>query len=87
MKTISLLAGVVSTLTLLLIALAAPARADNPYVKIIKQPVRLAFRTFDPRRPPRDMPELTPPEEAVCAGTACDSAPEALKTATALMPW
>ena len=46
-----------------------PARAAQPpdAVKITKMPVKVQHRTFDPRRPPREMPELKPPENAVCA--------------------
>lgn len=36
-------------------------------VTITKVPVNVSTQTFDPRRPPRNMPPLTPPEEAVCA--------------------
>jgi hypothetical protein len=41
-----------------------PAQAQ---VTITKVPVNVATQTFDPRRPPRHMPPLSPPEEAVCA--------------------
>ena len=60
-------------LSVLLIAVAAPlAFVDKPAaaadgVKITKKPVHVERRTFDPRRPPRDMPQLKPPENAVCA--------------------
>jgi len=36
-------------------------------VTLTKVPVNVSTQTFDPRRPPRNMPPLTPPEEAVCA--------------------
>jgi hypothetical protein len=36
-------------------------------VMITKVPVNVATQTFDPRRPPRQMPPLSPPEEAICA--------------------
>jgi hypothetical protein len=36
-------------------------------VTITKVPVHVGTQTFDPRRPPRHMPPLSPPEEAVCA--------------------
>jgi hypothetical protein len=43
------------------------ARADQVQVTITKMPVKAGMQTFDPRRPPRDLPPLRPPEEAVCA--------------------
>ncbi|HEY3198040.1 MAG TPA: hypothetical protein VGJ57_08500, partial [Nitrospirales bacterium] len=36
-------------------------------VKITKTPVNVQYRTFDPRRPPKEMPQLKPPEAALCA--------------------
>lgn len=36
-------------------------------VTITKVPVHVSTQTFDPRQPPRRMPSLTPPEQAVCA--------------------
>jgi len=54
-------------LTILVLAVAAPARADQTKVKITKMPGQVSYRSFDPRRPPRDLPELKPPEIAVCA--------------------
>ncbi|MEQ1794402.1 MAG: hypothetical protein ABL970_09450 [Nitrospira sp.] len=42
--------------------------ADQPQVEIVKMPVQVGPRYFDPKRPPRDRPPLTGPEEAVCAG-------------------
>jgi len=59
----------------LLLAVAEPlahldplAAAGTPTtVKVTKMPADVQHRTFDPRRPPREMPELKPPENAVCA--------------------
>ena len=42
--------------------------ADQPQVEIVKLPAQVGTRYFDPKRPPRDRPPLTGPEEAVCAG-------------------
>ena len=62
-------------MAVLLLAVAGPlanvdlltaAGAPNT-VKVTKKPVDVQHRTFDPRRPPREMPELKPPENAVCA--------------------
>jgi hypothetical protein len=44
------------------------AHADTPQVEVVKMPVRVGTRYFDPKRPPRDRPTLSSPEEAVCAG-------------------
>jgi hypothetical protein len=43
------------------------AAASTDMVKVTKMPVNAQHRTFDPRRPPREMPQLKPPENAVCA--------------------
>ncbi len=40
--------------------------SETPATIINKQPVTFANRTFDPARPPADMPPLVPGEEAVC---------------------
>ncbi len=40
--------------------------SETPATIINKQPVIFANRTFDPARPPADMPPLAPGEEAVC---------------------
>jgi hypothetical protein len=42
--------------------------ADQSQVEIVKVPVQVGTRYFDPKRPPRDRPPLRGPEEAVCAG-------------------
>lgn len=44
------------------------AWADQPQVEIVKVPAQIGTRYFDPKRPPRDRPPLSGPEEAVCAG-------------------
>jgi len=55
-------------LLLPLILWVALAYADQPQVEIVKVPAQIGTRYFDPKRPPRDRPPLTGPEEAVCAG-------------------
>jgi len=62
-------------MSMLLIAVAGPvahvdlltAAGAPTTVKVTKKPADVQHRTFDPRRPPREMPELKPPENAVCA--------------------
>jgi hypothetical protein len=50
-----------------LLTLAVPSSlAQMPGVTINKQPATLAKRTFDPARPPADMPPPTPGEDAEC---------------------
>jgi len=50
-----------------LLTLASPlALAQMPGVTINKQPAIFAKRTFDPARPPADMPPPTPGEDAEC---------------------
>ncbi len=46
-----------------------PARAQRPPVRVQRERPIIERREFDPRRPPRDMPELTPPESGVCKTT------------------
>jgi hypothetical protein len=54
-------------LAIALLALAGPlALAQVPGVTIDKQPATFAKRTFDPARPPADMPPPTPGEDAEC---------------------
>lgn len=43
-------------------------QAEQPQVEIVKMPAQVGTRYFDPKRPPRDRPPLSGPEEAVCAG-------------------
>jgi hypothetical protein len=43
-------------------------------VQITKLPVEVKYRTFDPRRPPSDMPKLQPREAALCAAEFLSSA-------------
>jgi hypothetical protein len=45
------------------------ARAQRPPVRVAREEPVVARIEFDPRRPPRDMPELTPPESGVCKTT------------------
>ena len=45
------------------------ARAQRPPVRVEREEPVIARIEFDPRRPPRDMPELTPPESGVCKTT------------------
>lgn len=53
---------------LLLFPWAPSVYADQPQVEIVKIPAQVGTRYFDPKRPPRDRPPLSGPEEAVCAG-------------------
>jgi len=46
----------------------ASVQAEQPQVEVVKMPAQIGTRYFDPKRPPRDRPPLTGPEEAVCAG-------------------
>lgn len=56
-------------IVLFLLVYGVPSvRADQPQVEIVKMPAQIGTRYFDPKRPPRDLPPLQPPEEAVCAG-------------------
>ena len=43
-------------------------------VKITKMPVTVKYRTFDPHRPPPEMPRLKPPESALCVAEFLASA-------------
>lgn len=52
----------------LLVAEVPSAQSEQPQVEIVKMPAQVGTRYFDPKRPPRDRPPLTGPEEAVCAG-------------------
>ena len=45
------------------------ARAQRPPVRVEREEPVIARIEFDPRRPPRDMPELTPSESGVCKTT------------------
>ena len=52
-----------------LLAVGTPVvHADQAQVEVVKMPAQVGTRYFDPKRPPRDRPPLTGPEEAVCAG-------------------
>jgi hypothetical protein len=46
----------------------APAKPsiDASAIKINKMPIQIEHRTFNPKRPPAEMPPLQPPEEAQC---------------------
>ena len=52
----------------LLVLMVPSVQAEQPQVEIVKMPAQVGTRYFDPKRPPRDRPPLTGPEEAVCAG-------------------
>jgi hypothetical protein len=52
----------------LLVAEVPAVQAEQSQVEIVKVPAQVGTRYFDPKRPPRDRPPLTGPEEAVCAG-------------------
>ena len=54
-------------MVLLLIPWVPSVHAEQPQVTIVKMPVNMGTRYFDPRRPPRERPPLRGPEEAVCA--------------------
>jgi len=43
-------------------------QAEQPQVEVVKMPVQVGTRYFDPKRPPPDRPPLTGRDEAVCAG-------------------
>jgi hypothetical protein len=58
---------VILTIGLLVVAMPA-AHADQSQVEIVKMPAQVGTRYFDPKRPSRDRPPLSGPEEAVCAG-------------------
>jgi hypothetical protein len=45
------------------------ARAQRSAVRVEREEPVISRTEFDPRRPPRDMPELTPPESGVCKTT------------------
>lgn len=73
--------GGISLAAGLLIIIAAPfvhmdesAGAAAEAVNITKMPVVVQYRTFDPRRPPPEMPSLKPPESALCAAEFLSSA-------------
>ena len=51
-----------------LVLMVPSVQAEQPQVEIVKMPAQVGARYFDPKRPPRDRPPLTGPEEAVCAG-------------------
>jgi hypothetical protein len=53
---------------------AVSVRAQTSAVRVQREPPVIERREFDPRRPPRDMPELTPPESGVCKTTFALSA-------------
>jgi hypothetical protein len=46
-----------------------PVRAQRSPVRVERAEPVISRTEFDPRRPPRDMPELTPPESGVCKTT------------------
>lgn len=45
------------------------ARAQRSPVRVTREEPTIQRTEFDPRRPPRDMPPLTPPESGVCKTT------------------
>jgi hypothetical protein len=47
----------------------AVGNAQRPAVRVKREDPVIERTEFDPRRPPRDMPELTPPESGVCKTT------------------
>ncbi len=48
---------------------AARGLAQSGAVRVTREEPVVERREFDPRRPPRDMPPLTPPESGVCKTT------------------
>ncbi len=57
------------TAMVLFIGLTAPlacADSTSSQVTIVKTPVSVETRIFDPKKPPPDMPPFTPPETAEC---------------------
>lgn len=62
------LSAMVMILLMVLLVPGVPAgHAEQPQVTIVKMPVNVGTRYFDPKRPPQERPPLRPPEEAVCA--------------------
>ena len=49
-----------------LILVAPSARTQTPGLTINKQPETLASRSFDPAKPPADIPPFSPGEDAEC---------------------
>ena len=49
--------------------LRLPAGAQRAPVRVTHEEPVIERREFDPRRPPSDMPPLTPPESGVCRAT------------------
>ncbi len=48
---------------------AGPAARSARAVRVKREEPVIERTEFDPRRPPRDMPPLTPPESGVCKTT------------------
>jgi hypothetical protein len=62
------LSGMVVILLIVLLIPGVPSgHAEQPQVTVVKMPVNVETKYFDPKRPPRERPPLKPPEEAVCA--------------------
>jgi hypothetical protein len=53
--------------SLLLLNLASVTLAAESRVEVVKEPAQIQRRTFDPAKPPPEMPKLKPPEVGVCA--------------------
>lgn len=49
-----------------LLVVTAIVRADPPTIVVKKAPATVARRTYDPRRPPKQMPPLIPGEAGLC---------------------
>ena len=57
-----------------LVPLLLPARPAAAQVKVEKKPPDVEHKTFDPKSPPKDMPELGHGEVALCvSGFSCDT--------------
>ncbi|MGH9571910.1 MAG: hypothetical protein ACRD40_00050, partial [Candidatus Acidiferrales bacterium] len=53
---------------------SAPQAAAKTPIRVTKEPVNFAMRTFDPSAPPPEMPPLKPGEVAVCDSNFTSSA-------------
>jgi hypothetical protein len=51
------------------LASSETARAQRPQVRVTREEPVVVRHEFNPRRPPADMPPLTPPESGVCKAT------------------
>jgi hypothetical protein len=66
MPTIAFVIFTLPVLTFTSMLITPAASAQTPGVTIDKQPETYSTRTFDPKKPPADMPPPTPGEDAEC---------------------